>query len=545
MTTTTAVRAASTAIAAPRLTLPSPRGGTLSALDSSSAAQVLAALPSLATWPEDRTSARRLVSNTSRMLEWLQPLAGGGWQARWQRAEELYGPKWQAWPLAEATAVGSGDEYRRGLTRGLGCLIKLRLVKPSYAFLTKYGPTKLFAHMRAEVSPDLFERAEQAARARGVNEHQTRTALNIRSAMVVHLGGDLCGITAEDMLAFQQAGKRPRARSAEGAHAAWQMLVDLEVLPAGTSLRMVLQTGQLTTTQLVDRYQIRNDQVRDLLIRYLDERRPGLDYSTFRGLVSRLVGQFWADIERHHAGIETINLPADVVQAWKERVRAPQRGRETKRHWDIFIAVRAFYRDIAEWALSDASWTQWAFPSPVRKRDTEGAAKQTRATVAAMHQRTRERLPNLPRLVDTAEQWKNDRAALLEAASRTAIGATVEHLGVKYRRVGPGDRPRMGSRRPSHVVVEDLADGALTNATIAEDEAFWAWAVIETLRHTGIRIEELLELTQLAVVSHRLADTRRAGSTAADRPVQDERGASAARHTRTGQRPRRDHQPDT
>ncbi|WP_308168760.1 tyrosine-type recombinase/integrase [Nonomuraea sp. NEAU-A123] len=40
-----------------------------------------------------------------------------------------------------------------------------------------------------------------------------------------------------------------------------------------------------------------------------------------------------------------------------------------------------------------------------------------------------------------------------------------------------------------------------------EENAFWAWAIIETLRHTGVRIEELLELTHLALISYRLPDT--------------------------------------
>lgn len=31
------------------------------------------------------------------------------------------------------------------------------------------------------------------------------------------------------------------------------------------------------------------------------------------------------------------------------------------------------------------------------------------------------------------------------------------------------------------------------------DVVFCAWAVVDTLRHTGIRIEELLELTQLSL----------------------------------------------
>ncbi|MEU0095596.1 hypothetical protein [Kribbella sp. NPDC006257] len=33
----------------------------------------------------------------------------------------------------------------------------------------------------------------------------------------------------------------------------------------------------------------------------------------------------------------------------------------------------------------------------------------------------------------------------------------------------------------------------------AESDGFWAWAVAETLRHTGVRIEEMLELTQLSL----------------------------------------------
>ena len=39
----------------------------------------------------------------------------------------------------------------------------------------------------------------------------------------------------------------------------------------------------------------------------------------------------------------------------------------------------------------------------------------------------------------------------------------------------------------------------MTNLTLAEEAAFWTWACIETLRHTGLRIEELLELSQLSI----------------------------------------------
>ena len=63
--------------------------------------------------------------------------------------------------------------------------------------------------------------------------------------------------------------------------------------------------------------------------------------------------------------------------------------------------------------------------------------------------------------------------------------------------------------RPSQIRAEVLhsepgarpvaLEAGYANVTKLEEDAFWAWAIVETLRHTGIRIEELLELTQLAL----------------------------------------------
>jgi hypothetical protein len=52
-----------------------------------------------------------------------------------------------------------------------------------------------------------------------------------------------------------------------------------------------------------------------------------------------------------------------------------------------------------------------------------------------------------------------------------------------------------------------VSTGVRLNLTQLEDQAFWPWAIIETLRHTGVRIEELLEVTHLALVSYTLPDT--------------------------------------
>ena len=44
---------------------------------------------------------------------------------------------------------------------------------------------------------------------------------------------------------------------------------------------------------------------------------------------------------------------------------------------------------------------------------------------------------------------------------------------------------------------------------LVDGEEPWAWAVIEVLRHTGIRVEELLELTHCSVVAYTLPTSGR------------------------------------
>jgi hypothetical protein len=47
--------------------------------------------------------------------------------------------------------------------------------------------------------------------------------------------------------------------------------------------------------------------------------------------------------------------------------------------------------------------------------------------------------------------------------------------------------------------VRAQADGAPFDPVAEEAEAFWSWAVIEVLRLSGLRIEEVLELTHLSI----------------------------------------------
>jgi hypothetical protein len=118
-----------------------------------------------------------------------------------------------------------------------------------------------------------------------------------------------------------------------------------------------------------------------------------------------------------------------------------------------------------------------------------------------MDQRTRERLPVLPVLARTAADRKNATARHLQAAKTAPPGETIEGTGGTLRRaVAPTANGR-------HVWAENTAAGKRRNLSYEEEEAFWAFAVIEVLRLTGIRCEELLELTHHGITEYRLPTT--------------------------------------
>ena len=88
----------------------------------------------------------------------------------------------------------------------------------------------------------------------------------------------------------------------------------------------------------------------------------------------------------------------------------------------------------------------------------------------------------------------------LPAARRTRPGEQFTAAG----QTSAGPRP---AGRGTRIWAEDPATGRRRDLTLEEDHAFWAWAVIEVLRATGIRVEELLELTHHSLVQYRLPDT--------------------------------------
>lgn len=117
---------------------------------------------------------------------------------------------------------------------------------------------------------------------------------------------------------------------------------------------------------MIDRYQITCRPVRDLLVDYINERQPSVDYTSLRAQAFGLGKLFWKDLENHQPGIDSLLLAPEVAAAWKRRiamktVRSKDAAgdmveteipRATK-GLNYLTMVRAFYLDLAQWAIDD------------------------------------------------------------------------------------------------------------------------------------------------------------------------------------------------
>ncbi|MET9615688.1 site-specific integrase [Kitasatospora indigofera] len=140
-------------------------------------------------------------------------------------------------------------------------------------------------------------------------------------------------------------------------------------------------------------------------------------------------------------------------------------------------------------------------PSPITQEEIDHR-KFKRLQKARMDARTRVRLPVLPVLVQTVDRRRRTADALLQAARQcrpgdtfTAVGQTLTRSHTAQNTAGKAwvESPTPTTKR------RDLGH--------EEEYAFWAWAAVEVLRLTGVRIEELLEISHHSLVQYRLPTT--------------------------------------
>lgn len=481
--------------------------------DTSTKDEVLVIVQKLPDWPESQYWRDRYLEGVSWVLDWLLTFPGEGWCDRWIASGA--DSDWTSW-ITER----HGNDRRAATTvhqiavEGLRTLVVSRVILPGWQFFSSWRTTKAYRQILDQQDQSLVAQMNAYAEQTSMSGRKRRDAWAAIAKMMLHTGKDLPDLTAEDIFALRAYYQDHHGHPAPGLGATWMLLANVGILPKGSSLRAALRPGQRSIAYLVDRYGIAHGPVRDLLIRYLEERKTGVDYTTLKGLARMLVGNFWTDLERHHpelAGTDAIALPKEVVTAWKERLSvivAPDGSTRPRADYgDVVMTVRSFYLDIRDWALHDASLAPWVVASPITRADVAGNAKRKLLNQARIHQRIRERVPLVPQMLARLEQERGDAEQMLALGKQIAIGDTFSFAGLTYRRIAT--RVRAGRGLPPELAcdVVCLENGKRLSVGRAEEDAFWTWAVLETLRHTGLRIEELLELTHLALVSHRLSTT--------------------------------------
>jgi integrase len=118
-----------------------------------------------------------------------------------------------------------------------------------------------------------------------------------------------------------------------------------------------------------------------------------------------------------------------------------------------------------------------------------------------MDQRTRERIPILPALLAKVDAERRATAGRLHTAEVTPPGQLFTVAGQTLC------RPARTHASAGKTWAQDPGTGKHRDLTLEEHKAFWTWAAVQVLRHTGIRMEELTELSHHSFIQYQLPAT--------------------------------------
>ena len=316
------------------------------------------------------------------LLDWLEEQPGRTWQQRWLASgADSAGDEWADGPARWLQRNGTYSRSRLELmTSSLLVAVGADVVRPTLTWLLTGGKKrKLARNMIRSRDPEGFAKLRLRCQDDPAVPPDAQRDILFRTAVIIAAkGGRLADITIGDVLEILDAETALRGRAPSGS-ATFRMLREMGLFGAGVpTLREIRSIGQRSVEELVDRYPIACRPIRDLLVDYLKERQPAIDYGTLRNHTYQLARCFWLDLEQHHRGINSLRLPREVASAWKHRLQTRSTTTTTRTgervevaverlgYLDTLAGVRAFYLDLAEWALEDpARWGPWVAPCPI------------------------------------------------------------------------------------------------------------------------------------------------------------------------------------
>jgi integrase len=462
----------------------------------------------------------RLRSGVRALLRWLEQNEGVTWQERWQASGIEDNERWTK-DVIELWNVENHVRHQAGMAvAGAIWLMTVDAIRPSYEWLHRrhvelYNLDDVLLAYRDPAARDAVVQALITGTSNQVQAKRKRgKALPQLAKILAHTGKRvLADISIED-LAEARESARGIVKLPSGAAYDGMSLAGL--LPPDAPRRFIntRRTRQLTVQELIERTGIRSPSAKHLFVDYF-RARTGLTYATRTQLITKLVKNFWLEIETLVPGIDSFEIDSEVIEKWQHVIQTIRHGTHSgKARQDIgaiLEAVRVFYFHLNDWAQADPiRYGHLAAPNPIAPNQTKERAKRNRLQRAASHARTRERMPFIDKLLAYVEDERRRTRAVLDLAETARVGDTFVHAGIAYERVVVGKKFAVGMRSyggGERIGVRAIASGVEFDAGYEETIAFWRWAAIMTLRETGCRIEELEELTHASIVQYKVPAT--------------------------------------
>ena len=250
-----------------------------------------------------------------------------------QRLMGFPGETWeQRWLASGCDAAPRGwidyldaPSYEHGRPRCSECMRCCRIERSDrptagYSTLADRISTRTFLHATGGSALAKLRRLTDYQTALPRQQHDAEAGL---ARVMIRTGKEIEQITGDDLLYYADVVKTSGRNRRE--HLLWELLVQLGPLAGeAPTLRAAWSakgnSRQHSTATLVNRYSIPASGVRDLLVDYLEEVRPGMDYASLEGLAYRLARLFWWEVLQVNPEQADLRLAPEVATAWRERL---------------------------------------------------------------------------------------------------------------------------------------------------------------------------------------------------------------------------------
>ena len=430
---------------------------------------------------------------------------------------------WRQVPLRWLDDHGRRSQWLPAeLSAALKVMICADLIRPSLSWLVAAASVKgaLAGDLAKPVIqlalPDCATRCDEHP---GISARARLRTLQRTSVIIAAKGGSLTDITVGDVLELLDVETEVLAGWPGDGPTLYQILHELGILDrqAPARLRELRTGGQKTPDELIDRYQLTCRPIRDLLVDYLQERQPGLDYNSLRAS-GLLPGQ--PVLEGPRVAPSGPRQPAPARRGCRRLAAATadpaQDGHHQGRPEIRRVRSPGLLRPVPDQRAvllprplpvgDRRSGPLGALGRPLPRQPGRNRQPQVRTAPQSPDGRPNPRTaPVLPVLVRTVDRRRKTAGELLQAARQAEPGDTFTAAGQTLTRSLLAQSTTVcGTPK---IWVDGAPGGKRRDLRHEEEYAFWAWAAVEVLRFTGIRIEELLEIGHHSLVQYRLPTT--------------------------------------